>query len=177
MLKVLVTQLCPTLCDLMDYTVHGILQARILEGVAISFSAQETNIKGLPLTRRAHRNCAWFPSSLQTKDAAHLSASVLCFTWNTKVRTVLPSVYFQLSDTHHNREAVVTRPGCWSSVFCIELNIPDLGHKTDWVCKTLLSGEPASLQPERHSSFHPVSIRDVYQAFLEVNSHYSSYLA
>ena len=29
--KVTVAQLCPTLCDLMDYTVHGILQARILE--------------------------------------------------------------------------------------------------------------------------------------------------
>ena len=33
-----VTQLCPTLCDPMEYTVHGILQARILEWVAISFS-------------------------------------------------------------------------------------------------------------------------------------------
>ena len=38
-----VTQSCPTLCDLMDYSppgssVHGILQARILEWVAISFS-------------------------------------------------------------------------------------------------------------------------------------------
>ena len=38
-----VTQLCPTLCDLMDYSllgssVHGILQARILEWVVISFS-------------------------------------------------------------------------------------------------------------------------------------------
>ena len=53
MLKVLVTQLCPTLCDLMDYTVHGILQARILEGVAISFSAQETNIKGLPSHKKS----------------------------------------------------------------------------------------------------------------------------
>ena len=29
-----VTQSCPTLCDPMDYTVHGILQARILEWVA-----------------------------------------------------------------------------------------------------------------------------------------------
>ena len=36
--KVKVTQLCPTLCDPMDYTVHGILQARILEWVAFSFS-------------------------------------------------------------------------------------------------------------------------------------------
>ena len=47
MLKVLVTQLCLTLCDLMDYSlpgssVHGILQARILEWVAIRFS------KGFP---------------------------------------------------------------------------------------------------------------------------------
>ena len=31
-------QLCLTLCNPMDYTVHGILQARILEWVAISFS-------------------------------------------------------------------------------------------------------------------------------------------
>jgi len=36
--KVKVTQSCPTLCDPMDDTVHGILQARILEWVAFSFS-------------------------------------------------------------------------------------------------------------------------------------------
>ena len=41
--KVLVAQSCPTLCDLMDYSlpgssVHRILQARILEWVAMSFS-------------------------------------------------------------------------------------------------------------------------------------------
>ena len=31
-------QSCPALCDPMDHTVHGILQARILEGVAFPFS-------------------------------------------------------------------------------------------------------------------------------------------
>ena len=36
--EVKVTQLCPTFCDPLDYTVHGIFQARILEWVAISFS-------------------------------------------------------------------------------------------------------------------------------------------
>ena len=41
--KVLVAQLCPTLCEPMDYSppgssVLGILQARILEWVAIPFS-------------------------------------------------------------------------------------------------------------------------------------------
>ena len=33
-----VAQPCPTLYDPVDYTVHGILQARILEWVAFSFS-------------------------------------------------------------------------------------------------------------------------------------------
>ena len=36
--KVKVTQLCPTFCDPMDYTVDGILQARILEWVTYPFS-------------------------------------------------------------------------------------------------------------------------------------------
>ena len=36
--KVTVTQLCPILCNPMDYTVHGILQARILEWVAFPIS-------------------------------------------------------------------------------------------------------------------------------------------
>ena len=31
-LKVKVAQSCPTLCNPMDYTVHGILEARILDG-------------------------------------------------------------------------------------------------------------------------------------------------
>ena len=38
MVKVKLSQSCPTLCDPLDYTVHGILQARILEWVAFHFS-------------------------------------------------------------------------------------------------------------------------------------------
>ena len=37
-MNVKVAQSCLTLCDPMDYTVHGILQARILEWVAFPFS-------------------------------------------------------------------------------------------------------------------------------------------
>ena len=44
--KVKVAQLCLMLCHPMDYTVHGILQARILEWVAIPFS------KGIFTTQR-----------------------------------------------------------------------------------------------------------------------------
>ena len=49
-----VAQLCPTLCDPVDCSppgssIHGILQARILEWVAISFSKPEYNSSLLPL--------------------------------------------------------------------------------------------------------------------------------
>ena len=37
-----VTQLCPTLWDPMDYTVHGILQARTLECIAIHSSRESS---------------------------------------------------------------------------------------------------------------------------------------
>ena len=42
-----VAQLCPTLCDPMDYSLpgssfHGIFQARVLEWVAISFSRESS---------------------------------------------------------------------------------------------------------------------------------------
>ena len=57
--KVKVVQSCPTLCDPMDYTVHGILQARILEWIAIPSSrgpsqprdwTQVSNIAGRSFT-------------------------------------------------------------------------------------------------------------------------------
>ena len=38
-----VAQWYPTLCNPMDYTVHGILQARILEWVAVPFSRDLPN--------------------------------------------------------------------------------------------------------------------------------------
>ena len=48
--KVLVTQLCPTLCDPMDYnlpdsSVHGSFQARILEWIAIPFSRGSSQLR------------------------------------------------------------------------------------------------------------------------------------
>ena len=48
----LVTELCPTLCDSMDYSppgfsVHGISQARILEWVTRSFSRSSSWFQGL----------------------------------------------------------------------------------------------------------------------------------
>ena len=46
-MKVKVTQSCPALCDPMDYTVHGILQVRILEWVVFPFSGIEPRSSAL----------------------------------------------------------------------------------------------------------------------------------
>jgi len=54
-----VAQSCPTLCDPMNYTVHGILQARILEWVAFPFST----------------------GSSQPRDQTQVSCIVDEFTW------------------------------------------------------------------------------------------------
>ena len=43
-----VAQLCQTLCNPMDYAVHGILQARILEWVAFPFSMGSSQLRYLP---------------------------------------------------------------------------------------------------------------------------------
>ena len=43
--KVKVAQSCPTVCDPIDYTVHGILQARILEWVAFPFSRGSSKLR------------------------------------------------------------------------------------------------------------------------------------
>ena len=84
-LKVLVAQSCPTLCNPMDYSppgssVHGILQARILEWVVIPFSRgsfqPRNQTQGLPHYRQilyhlrhqgSHQysgmsNGKWFPT-------------------------------------------------------------------------------------------------------------------
>ena len=45
LLKVNVAQSCPTLCDPMDCSVHGILQVRILEWVAVSFSKVSSQLR------------------------------------------------------------------------------------------------------------------------------------
>ena len=76
--KAQVIQLCLTLCDPMNYMVHGILQARILEWVTFSFSrgssqprdqTQVSRIAGRFFnswaTREALLNSAWlFPDTI-----------------------------------------------------------------------------------------------------------------
>ena len=68
-MKVKVIQWCPTLCDPMVYTVHGILQGRILEWVASPFS------RGLPKPGIEPRfpvlQVDFLPAELQGKPKAN----------------------------------------------------------------------------------------------------------
>ena len=70
-----VTQLCLTLCNPMDYTVHGILQARILEWIAVPFSrgssqprdqTQVSHIAGGFFTSRATREAQSYHMTQQS---------------------------------------------------------------------------------------------------------------
>ena len=86
--KVKVAQSCPTLCDPIDYTVHGILQARILEWVAFPFSrgssqprdrTQVTCITGRFFT-------SWATREVQDEEKRGEKLSDLR-TWWTKMRS------------------------------------------------------------------------------------------
>ena len=64
--EVKVAQSCPTLCNPIDYTVHGILQARILEWVAFPFSSGSSQSRdGTQVSRIAGR----FFTSWATQEA------------------------------------------------------------------------------------------------------------
>ena len=86
---VLITQSCPNLCDPMDCTlpgssVHGILQARILEWVAISFSRESSQPKDQTRVSVNTLDCGkfWFKcpslaSGLPLFKSKHVKTEVL----------------------------------------------------------------------------------------------------
>ena len=69
-----ITQSCPALCDPVDYTVHGILQARILEWVALPFSRGSSQPRdGTQVSRMAG---GFFTSG--TAREAQITSPVTC---------------------------------------------------------------------------------------------------
>ena len=63
-----VAQSCPILCDLMDCTVHGILQARILEWVAFPFSRGSSQLRN---RTQVSRIAGIFFTNWATREAQH----------------------------------------------------------------------------------------------------------
>ena len=76
-MKVKVAQSCPTLCDPMDYTVHGILQAKILEWVAFSFPGHLPNPGIKPRSPALQVNSLPAESQEKTKNTGVGSLSLL----------------------------------------------------------------------------------------------------
>ena len=84
--KVKVSQSCPTLCNPMYYTVHGILQARILEWVAFPFSRGSSQTRartqvscnvGRFFTSRATRKAQEYYSGQPIHSSANLPNSII----------------------------------------------------------------------------------------------------
>ena len=82
--EVKVTQSCPTLCNPMNYTVHGILQARILEWVAFSRGSSQPRspalqIDSLPaepqgiLVKNHQRNCPFLVGKILINSVSLLT--------------------------------------------------------------------------------------------------------
>ena len=86
--KVLVTQSYPTLCDRMDCSlpdsyVHGIIQARILEWVAISFS-------GLLHYKQILYSLSHLESVL--KESESVSHSIVSNSWHSFIHSFIHSI-------------------------------------------------------------------------------------
>ena len=72
-LLVKVAQSCPAVCNPMDYTVHGILQARILEWVAFPFSRGSSK----PRDRtQVYPHCRWILYQLSHDAASYMIVKV-----------------------------------------------------------------------------------------------------
>ena len=90
-LKVKVAHQCPTLCDPMGYTVHGILQARILEWVAIPFSKGSSRPRNR--TRASRIAGEFFSSGKEPLQYSGLENSMDCIVHGfTKSQTWLSNL-------------------------------------------------------------------------------------
>ena len=113
--KVLVAQLCPTLCDPMDYgsSVHEILQARILEWVAIPFSKGSYQILNPGLCHQGSWNQTLFLRFFPDLESLHLkvkASSLPCMgrfkiaTWFFKTAVSESGMHILMVNTYVWRE-------------------------------------------------------------------------
>ena len=144
--KVLVSHSCPTLCNSMDwsipgFSVHGILQARVPEWVAITFSRESSQprdwtrvsrIAGrfftIWATREVQVQCKHFINSCQF--AAHSSfaffeLSEILFFKNIFHQWLVEFMDVELIDT----ESHLYMKRMWKLIYLINLVYTDVFHK------------------------------------------------
>ena len=138
-----VTQSYPTLCELTDYIVPGILQARILEWVAFPFSrgssqptdwTQVSHIAGRLFTNWATRYSEWPPNTvLRTamvflnyawKKSKILGFEIQISTFSTFFSSLFLLKLLFLSKIHHFQKKTLHLPqcslSCWPLVFLVQ---------------------------------------------------------
>ena len=124
--KVKVTLACPTLCNPMDYTVYGILQARILEWVAFPFSRGSSQPRDwTQVSRIAGR---FFTSWATIAISFSRGFSRPNWTHISSVSCIGRRVHYQLSHKGSPRilewvaypfSSVSSQPRNWTRVSCI----------------------------------------------------------
>ena len=136
--KMLVTQSCPTLynpldCSLPGSSVHGIVQARILEWVAIPFSRNLPNLGTEPGS-----------SALQAVSSPSIPNNKLpCFLWTWETVYWLVSQMTKMPSQHNWRPDASVHTGtegcCLISFGCLNCfgcysEIPQTGQLNQWKC-------------------------------------------
>ena len=130
--EVKVAQLCPTLCNPMDGTVHGILQARILEWVAIPFfrrSSQPRDRTEVSLIGGRRFNLWATRDSKTTTDGDCSHEIKRCLLLGRKVMTNIDSVL-------KSRDSADKGPSSQSYGFSSDhVWMWELDYKESWVQK------------------------------------------
>ena len=138
--KVKVAQSCLTLCNPMDYTVHGIPKARILERVAFPFSRRSSQPRDQ--TQVSHIAGRFF-TSWSTREALGLNMLVLSTPVSPSTWILLPTILvsntlsFWFPETTWNccfkYSGFFTKVLWWKLIFCGWLQItPSLSLWNQW---------------------------------------------
>ena len=127
--KVKVTQSCPTLCNPMDYTVHVIFQARILERVAIPFSRGSSQFRDR--TQVFHTASASLPAEPPGKpknigvgSLSLLQQIFLTQEWNWGLWHCRWILYQLSCQEHPAREKRSFNSSCWALLLLQDVRAP-----------------------------------------------------
>ena len=92
--KAKVAQSCPTFCDPMDYTVHGILQVRILVWVAVPFFRGSSQPRDWT---QVFCSAGRFFTSWATREAIYIYKNVCIYIYKTHVLYIYKNKHICLS--------------------------------------------------------------------------------
>ena len=139
LVKVKIAQLSPTPCDPMDYTIHGILQARILEWLAFPFSRGSSQRRDW--TKVSHTAGGFFTSWATSEVLVHIKICTFRIYFFTflSVTNIVNFIYIYISSVqlshsivsdslrpHKSQHASMSITNSWSSpkLMCIKLVMP-----------------------------------------------------